>query len=46
MVLRGYEEWASAVGDALQMAWSGALPIADAIQQAVDDGDAVLANAR
>lgn len=45
-VFRGYEEWASAVGDALQMAWSGALPIADAIQQAVDDGDAVLANAR
>ena len=45
-VFKGYEEWASAVGDALHRAWSGEVPIADAINEAVAAGDEVLANNR
>ena len=42
-VFRGYEEWSSAVGDALNLAWSGEEALADALAIAAEDGDAALA---
>jgi len=44
-VFRGYEDWASAVGDALATIWDGDADVADALAQAVEDGDAALAKA-
>ncbi len=44
-VFRGYEDWASAVGDALATIWDGDADVADALAQAVKDGDAALAKA-
>jgi len=42
-VFRGYEEWSAAVGDALNNAWTGAMPIDDAVAEAVQNGDDALA---
>jgi multiple sugar transport system substrate-binding protein len=43
---RGYEEWSSAVGDAIHNAWTGAASIDEAVQEAVQNGDDVLAKNR
>jgi multiple sugar transport system substrate-binding protein len=40
---KGYEEWSAAVGDALNRAWTRESPIADAVTEAVANGDAALA---
>ncbi len=42
-VFKGYEEWSSAVGDALTMIWSGEMEVADGLTEAVANGDDVLA---
>ena len=42
-VFKGYEEWSAGVGDSLHRAWSGETPLADAIQEAVTNGDDALA---
>ncbi|MBZ0288741.1 MAG: extracellular solute-binding protein, partial [Anaerolineae bacterium] len=41
---RGYEEWASVVGDGLYNVWIGDVSISDALADIVPDADAVLAN--
>ena len=42
-VFRGYEDWASAVGDALTTIWEGDAEVTDAVTEAVESGDAALA---
>lgn len=42
-VFRGYEDWASAVGDALTTIWEGDAEVTDAVAEAVESGDAALA---
>lgn len=42
-VFRGYEDWASAVGDALTTIWEGDAEVSDAVTEAVESGDAALA---
>ena len=42
-VFRGYEEWSAAVGDALNSAWTGQSSVDDAVPEAVQNGDDVLA---
>jgi multiple sugar transport system substrate-binding protein len=42
-VFRGYEEWSSAVGDAIHMIWTGEMDLSDALAEAVANGDAALA---
>lgn len=42
-VFKGYEEWSSAVGDALATVWTGENSLADGLAAAVADGDAALA---
>ena len=42
-VFKGYEEWSGAVGDALLLAWTGELPLAEALAEAVAAGDDALA---
>lgn len=42
-VFRGYEDWASAVGDALTTIWEGEAEVADAVVEAVESGDDALA---
>jgi multiple sugar transport system substrate-binding protein len=40
---KGYEEWSSAVGDALHSIWSGEADFADGLAEAVANGDDALA---
>jgi multiple sugar transport system substrate-binding protein len=42
-VFKGYDEWSSAVGDALNMIWSGEMSVADGLAEAVANGDEALA---
>ncbi len=42
-VFKGYEEWSSAVGDALNTVWSGENSLQDGLAAAVADGDLALA---
>ncbi|PJI91864.1 multiple sugar transport system substrate-binding protein [Yoonia maricola] len=42
-VFRGYEEWSGAVGDSLNLAWTGEESLADALDEAVALGDDALA---
>jgi multiple sugar transport system substrate-binding protein len=44
-VFRGYEDWSSAVGDALTTIWEGDATVADAVAEAVAGGDEAFANA-
>ena len=41
---RGYEEWATAVGDGLYNVWIGDMSISDALAEIVPAADEVLAN--
>ena len=45
-VFKGYEEWSSAVGDALNTVWSGENSLEDGLAAAVQDGDAALAKTK
>jgi multiple sugar transport system substrate-binding protein len=45
-VFRGYEEWATALGDSLNLVWTGELPLAEAVAEAVTEGDAAIARNR
>jgi len=42
-VFKGYDEWSSAVGDALTMIWTEEMTVADGLAEAVANGDAALA---
>jgi multiple sugar transport system substrate-binding protein len=42
-VFKGYDEWSSAVGDALNMIWSGEMSVAAGLAEAVANGDEALA---
>ncbi len=41
---RGYDEWATAVGEVLTAVWNGEKPIDDALPEMAQKGDSVLAN--
>ena len=45
-VFKGYEEWSSAVGDALATVWTGEITLDAGLAAAVADGDAALAKNR
>ena len=45
-VFKGYEEWSAAVGDALNLIWTGQMPVGDGLAEAVAGGDAALAKNR
>jgi multiple sugar transport system substrate-binding protein len=45
-VFKGYEEWSSAVGDALHMVWGGEISVEDGLAEAVAGGDDALARNR
>ena len=42
-VFKGYDEWSSAVGDALTMIWTGEMSVEDGLAEAVANGDDALA---
>lgn len=42
-VFKGYEEWSSAVGDALNMVWGGQIGLEEGLAEAAAGGDAALA---
>ncbi len=41
-VFRGYDEWSTAFGDGLDQVWTGQVPLADGVAEAVAAGDAAL----
>jgi multiple sugar transport system substrate-binding protein len=45
-VFKGYEEWSSAVGDALNLVWGEELSLADGLAEAAAGGDDALARNR
>lgn len=45
-VFKGYEEWSTAVGDALMMIWNGEVSVEEGLAEAVAGGDDALARNR
>jgi multiple sugar transport system substrate-binding protein len=45
-VFKGYEEWSAAVGDSLNLIWTGEMGVEDALAEAIVGGDDALARNR